>query len=80
MSAQPKPVAEEPTVVPIPDDIVDAVMAHYGGDARLAVRELVADCAHLRGELYIAANLMGRGIARGWTPTYERPDETPSGD
>lgn len=74
MSAQPATkAAEEPIAVSeIPDDLVDAVLQHYGGDARIAIRELLTDAAHLRGELYTASCLMSRGIGRGWQPRYER--------
>jgi hypothetical protein len=75
MSAQPATTAaEEPAVVPeIPESLVDEVVQHYGGDMRLAVRELLADAAHLRGELYTASCMLSRGIGRGWQPKYERP-------
>ncbi len=45
MSAQPAITAAEESVgVPeIPETLVDDVIAHYGGDMRLAVRELLAD-------------------------------------
>lgn len=74
MSAQPATTAaEEPVAVPeIPESLIDDVVQHYGGDARLAVRELLADAAHLRGELYTASCMLSRGIGRGWTPKYER--------
>lgn len=74
MSAQPvQKAAEEPVAVSeISDDLVDSVLRHCDGDARLAIRELLKDVKHLRGELYTASCLMGRGIGRGWRPRYER--------
>jgi len=74
MSAQPvQTAAEEPIAVSeISDEMVDTVLRHYDGDARTAIRELLADAAHLRGELYTASCLMSRGIGRGWQPSYER--------
>lgn len=74
MSAQPATTAaEEPVAMPeISDDLVDTVLRHYDDDSRTAIRELLADAAHLRGELYTASCLMSRGIGRGWQPKYER--------
>ncbi|OCP08009.1 hypothetical protein BC374_17580 [Ensifer sp. LC13] len=74
MSAQPlQKAAEEPIAVSeVPEELVDAVLEHYEGDVRTAIRELLADAAFLRGELYTANCLMGRGIGRGWQPRYER--------
>jgi hypothetical protein len=59
-------------VTEIPESLVDDVIGHYGGDTRLAIRELLADTAHLRGELYTASCMLSHGIGRGWTPKYER--------
>lgn len=53
-------------------DLVDAMIAAHGGDARLAVRELMADADFLRDQLYTASRLMSQGYARGWKPKYER--------
>lgn len=53
-------------------DMVDSVLHACGGDARLAIRELLADADFLRDQLYIAANLMSHGMGRGWRPKYER--------
>lgn len=52
---------------------IDAVIEAYGGDARAAVRELLADAYFLRDQLYTASVLVSKGYARGWRPQYERP-------
>jgi hypothetical protein len=52
---------------------IDAVIEAYGGDARAAVRELLADADFLRDQLYTASVLVSKGYARGWRPQYERP-------
>lgn len=52
---------------------IDAVIEAYGGDARAAVRELMADADFLREQLYTASMLVSKGYARGWKPRYERP-------
>ncbi|MGJ7040450.1 hypothetical protein [Shinella sp. BE166] len=56
-----------------PQHEVDAVIEAYGGDARVAVRELLADADFLRDQLYTASALVSKGYARGWKPRYERP-------
>jgi hypothetical protein len=48
------------------------IISACGGDARAAVRELLADADFLRDQLYIASRLLSRGIGRGWAPKYER--------
>jgi hypothetical protein len=53
-------------------DLVDAVLSACGGDARVAIRELLADTDFLRDQLYTASTLMSRGMAYGWRPRYER--------
>jgi hypothetical protein len=63
-----KCAAEEPKEV----DLVESVIQSCGGDARAAVRDLLADADFLRDQLYIASCLLSRGIGRGWTPKYER--------
>jgi hypothetical protein len=52
---------------------VDALIEAYGGDARAAVRELLADADFLRDQLYTASVLVSKGYARSWKPRYERP-------
>lgn len=56
-----------------PQQEIDAVIEAYGGDARAAVRELLADADFLREQLYTASMLVSKGYARGWKPLYERP-------
>jgi hypothetical protein len=53
-------------------DLVDAVLSACGGDARLAIRELLADADFLRDQLYTASCMMSHGMGRGWRPKYER--------
>ena len=53
-------------------DLVDVMIAAHGGDARLAVRELMADADFLRDQLYTASRLTSQGYGRGWKPRYER--------
>jgi len=53
-------------------DLVDAMIAACGGDARSAVRELMLDADFLRDQLFIASQLMSQGYSRGWRPKYER--------
>lgn len=58
---------------PIPEiDLVDSVLDACGGDARLAIRELLANADFLRDQLHIAATIMSKGMGRGWRPKYER--------
>lgn len=58
--------------VPHEVDLVDAMIAACGGDARLAIRELMLDADFLRDQLYTASRLMSQGYSRGWRPKYER--------
>ena len=53
-------------------DLVDSVLHACGGDARRAIRELLADADFLRDQLHIAATIMSKGMGRGWRPKYER--------
>jgi hypothetical protein len=62
-------VAPEP---PTEVDLVESVLSACGGDARLAIREFLADADFLRDQLYIASELMSKGMSRGWRPKYER--------
>ena len=61
-----------PKEAPEDIDLVDSVLAACGGDARLAIRELLLDADYLRDQLYIASELMSKGMSRGWRPKYER--------
>lgn len=65
-------IGAEPLSVPDEVDLADAMIAACGGDARRAVRELMADADFLRDQLSTAAMLVSKGYARGWRPKYER--------
>ncbi|MBY5552354.1 hypothetical protein HFO41_11785 [Rhizobium leguminosarum] len=51
---------------------VEAVLAWHDDNAKAAIRSLLDDCKHLRQQLALAESVMSRGMARGWTPRYER--------
>lgn len=53
-------------------DLAAAVLSAHGGDALGAIRALLADADFLRDQLWIASNLMSKGVGRGWRPQYER--------
>ena len=53
-------------------DLVDAVLEACGGDARLAIKELLLDADFLRDQLWTASHMMSAGMGRGWKPKYER--------
>ncbi|MDR6587441.1 hypothetical protein [Agrobacterium tumefaciens] len=53
-------------------DLAMSVLTAHDGDALAAIRNLLADADFLRDQLWIASNLMSKGIARGWKPQYER--------
>ena len=53
-------------------DPVEHAIAWHDGDARAAIRTLLEDCAHLRGQLAMAKAAMGHGYTRGWMPSEER--------
>ena len=53
-------------------DLAESVLRAHGGDAKAAIRDLLADADFLRDQLWIASNLMSKGISRGWRPKYER--------
>lgn len=58
-----------------PQQEIDAVIEAYGGDARIAVRELLADADFLRRQIVLADCAMSRGFTRGWRPILERDGE-----
>ena len=64
--------ARQPDPAPAEEDLAQVILDAHGGDARAAIRELVADTLFLKGELYTASCLLSRGIGRGWTPRFER--------
>ncbi|KZS51510.1 MULTISPECIES: hypothetical protein [Rhizobium] len=51
---------------------VEAVLAWHDDNPKAAIRSLLDDCKHLRQQLALAESMMSRGMARGWTPRYER--------
>ena len=65
--AFPAPGFDEPEV-----DLAETVLEAYGGDAKVAMRELLLDADFLRDQLYTASGIMSQGYARGWKPKYER--------
>ncbi|MBY5462038.1 hypothetical protein [Rhizobium leguminosarum] len=66
------PDAETGTQSPAEVDLAVSVLKAAGGDPLVAIRSLLADADFLRDQLYIASNLMSKGISRGWKPQYER--------
>ncbi|MGE7368399.1 hypothetical protein ACQKKX_04920 [Neorhizobium sp. NPDC001467] len=67
-------IPEEETVTQSPAevDLAVSVLNAAGGDPLVAIRSLLADADFLRDQLWIASNLMSKGISRGWKPKYER--------
>lgn len=53
-------------------DLAVSILNAAGGDPLVAIRSLLADAEFLRDQLWIASNLMSKGISRGWKPQYER--------
>lgn len=53
-------------------DLAETVLAAHSGDALAAIRSVIADAAHLHGQLEIAAALLSRGAGRGWKPNFRR--------
>ncbi|MCS4092691.1 hypothetical protein [Rhizobium sp. BK176] len=53
-------------------DLAVSVLNAAGGDPLVAIRSLLADADFLRHQIWIASNLMSKGIGRGWRPLYER--------
>lgn len=66
------PDAETGTQSPAEVDLAMSVLTAHDGDALAAIRNLLADADFLRDQLWIASNLMSKGIGRGWKPQYER--------
>jgi hypothetical protein len=48
------------------------ILQDHQGDAVAAIRTLLADCRHLRGEMVTMELCRSRGFARGWRPSFER--------
>lgn len=53
---------------------LEAVLAYHDGDALAAIETLLADCRHLRQQLVLVEGIMSRGMARGWSPRFDRND------
>jgi len=51
---------------------VEAVLSWHDEDAKAAIATLLQDCRHLRQQLVLAEGAMGRGITRGWRPSFDR--------
>ena len=66
------PEEETGTQSPPEVDLAVSVLAAARGDPLLAIRSLLQDADYLRDQLWIASNLMSKGISRGWKPKYER--------
>ncbi|TAY91881.1 hypothetical protein [Rhizobium ruizarguesonis] len=54
------------------DDELAEVVAYHEGDMEAAIGTLLEDIRHLRRQLALAEGAMGRGMARGWRPSYDR--------
>jgi hypothetical protein len=54
------------------EDLAQAVLDAYDGDALAALRDVIADAAFLHDQLHTASCLLSRGIARGWQPRFQR--------
>lgn len=54
------------------ENLVRTVLEVHEGDAIAALRSVIADAAFLHDELMTAAGLLGYGIGRGWTPSFQR--------
>ncbi|WP_064815519.1 MULTISPECIES: hypothetical protein [unclassified Rhizobium] len=56
----------------VEDDEREAVIAYHRGDMRAAIATLLEDIRHLRRQLALTEGAMGRGMARGWRPSFDR--------
>ncbi|OBY04444.1 hypothetical protein BAE36_24850 [Rhizobium leguminosarum bv. trifolii] len=54
------------------DDELAEVVAYHKGDMQAAIGTLLQDIRHLRRQLALTEGAMGRGMARGWRPSYDR--------
>ena len=55
-------------------DPVEAALAYHGGDPRMTIETLIADCKHLRRQLAFTQGAMSKGFTRGWQPVFDRPE------
>ncbi|AGS25896.1 hypothetical protein [Rhizobium etli] len=63
---------EQPIGEAIVDDEIAEVLAYHQGNAQATIGTLLNDIRHLRWQLVLTEGAMGRGITRGWRPSYER--------
>ncbi|MBX5082185.1 hypothetical protein HJB56_05215 [Rhizobium lentis] len=54
------------------DEEIAEVLAYHKGDAQAAIATLLGDIRHLRWQLVLTEGAMGRGMTRGWRPSYDR--------
>lgn len=64
--------ALQPAPPTVDEDLAQAILDAHEGDALAALRSVIADADFLQEELYTAACLLSRGIARGWLPRFHR--------
>jgi len=63
---------EQPISEAVEDDERAKVIAYHKGDTHAAIDTLLEDIRHLRRQLALTEAAMGRGITRGWRPSYNR--------
>ncbi|RUM18428.1 hypothetical protein EFQ99_33085 [Rhizobium vallis] len=51
---------------------IEAVLAWHDNNTHAAIGTLLDDIRHLRLQLVLVEGAMGRGMTRGWRPTYDR--------
>lgn len=54
---------------------VEAALAWHDEDPRATIVTLLLDCKHLREQLALAEQFISRGISRGWSPQFQRPED-----
>ncbi|WP_046120235.1 hypothetical protein [Sinorhizobium sp. BJ1] len=52
-----------------------AALAWHDEDPRATIVTLLLDCKHLREQLALAEQFISRGISRGWSPQFQRPED-----
>jgi hypothetical protein len=55
-----------------PEWEIEAVLAWHDDNACAAIGTLLDDIRHLRHQLALTEGAMGRGMTRGWRPSYDR--------
>lgn len=63
---------EQPISEAVEDNERAEVIAYHKGDMHAGIETLLADIRHLRRQLALTEGVMGRGITRGWRPSYDR--------